>query len=114
MTLRFFLALAFLLSACSHKPPAPEPEILPCYKAKTFKEFSRLDKLRSKAPNKPLVVAGKKYACVETALPVEDNCYVSKTKKEFDKLSREQEKRPAWPVKVGKKYYRCIQETSLK
>ena len=112
--MRFASALLFLLFACSAKPPAPEPEILPCFKARTYKEFSRLEKLRAKTPNKPLVVAGKRYACVETALPVEVLCYVAKTKKEFDKLSRAQEKRPAWPIKVGKKYYRCIQKTTWK
>ena len=107
--MRLATALVLLLAACSAKPPAPEPEILPCYKAKTFKEFSRLEKKRAVKPNAPLVVAGKKYACVESALPVEPTCYAAKTDKEFAKLSRAQEKQPAWPVKAGPKYYRCIQ-----
>jgi hypothetical protein len=55
------------------------------------------------------VVKGKKYACVESSLPVEATCYVAKSLKEFNRLSRAQDKNPAWPVKVGKKYYRCIQ-----
>jgi hypothetical protein len=102
--------LAFLLfSACSSTPPAPAPEILPCYKAKTFKEFVRLDRERAKAPNRPLVVRGRKYACVESALGTELSCYVAKTRKEFDKLSVRQQKTPAWPIRIGKKYYRCIQ-----
>lgn len=99
----------FVFTACSSKPPAPEPEILPCYKAKTFKEFAALDRQRALKPKAPLVVAGKRYACVEPALTVEQTCYVAKTKKEFAKLSKLQEKTPAWPIKAGGKYYRCIQ-----
>lgn len=109
-----FAVLALLLSACSSKPPAPEPELLPCYKAQTYKEFSRLVKQHAQKPAAPLIVAGNKFACVESALIVEPTCYVAKTKKEFDKLSREQEKRPSWPIKAGGKYYRCIQEITTK
>lgn len=103
------LFLSVVLAACASKPPAPEPEILPCYKAKTFKEFSSFEKQRAKKPNAPVTIAGKKYACVETALAVEPGCYMAKTAKQYAKLSREQEKRPAWPVKADGRYYRCIQ-----
>ncbi|MGZ3652532.1 MAG: hypothetical protein ACXVB9_08290 [Bdellovibrionota bacterium] len=103
-------ATLFLASACSSKPPAPEPEIYPCYKAKTFTEYRKLVAKRAKAPTAPLVIAGQKYACVESALEVQVNCYVAKTKKEFNKLSRIQEKQPDWPLKAGGKYYRCIQK----
>ena len=106
--LRLFPLLA-LLVACSHKPPPPEPEIFPCYRAKTYKEYHGLVKRRALAPGKPLVVAGKNYACVESALDVQISCYVAKTKKEYDKLSKMQEKQPDWPVKADGKYYHCIQ-----
>jgi hypothetical protein len=99
----------FLLAACSHKAPPPEPEIYPCYRASTFKEYKGLVKKRAVKPNVPLVIAGKNYACVESALESQINCYVAKTKKEYEKLSKLQEKQPDWPVKAGDKYYRCIQ-----
>ena len=110
--MRLTFSLILFLFACSSKPTPPTPEILPCFRAGAWKEFSRLEKIRAKNPNKPLIVAGKKYACVESSLEVESLCYMAKTKKEFDKLSREQEKRPAWPIQVGKKYFRCIQKAS--
>jgi hypothetical protein len=108
--MRLLYALALLLFSCSSKPPAPEPEILPCYKAKTFKEFAALDRQRALKPNAPLVVAGKQYACVQPIMAVESNCFLTKSKKEFAKLGKLQEKTPAWPIKVGTKYYRCIQK----
>ena len=104
------LLLSLLFFSCSSQPPVPEPEILPCYKAKTFTEFSHLTAQRARKPGDPLLVGGKKFACVESALEVQATCYVAKTKKEYAKLSLQQEKQPAWPLKAGGKYYRCIQK----
>jgi hypothetical protein len=103
------LPLIALLAACSHKAPSPEPEIYPCYKAKTYKEYKGLVHKRALKPNAPLVVSGKNFACVESAIESQINCYMAKTKKEYDKLSKLQEKQPDWPVAAGGKFYRCIQ-----
>jgi hypothetical protein len=106
---RLLASLSILLAACSHQPPPAAPEIYPCYKAKTYREYKGLVKKRALKPNTPLTVAGKKFACVESALEAQINCYVANTQKEYDKLSRQQERQPDWPVKAGDKYYRCIQ-----